>query len=265
MAVLLTALCVNFTSCSDDEEGGGSNSGSVTKRLVGMEVTYHGEKIEFSLEYGDQGRASKMVVFYDEDGITFTTLYTYNGNEVTVTQTWEYPYETDDRRVRNFEDVYQLNDKGYVVEGFGNTPRYSFVCRNWTASFEYVDDYLVSIKATSECEDDEPQINSSKSEVHQLLTDGKILPDSWSTIEYTDIPNKGGLFYMYSDYIEIFEEFEWYELYFANLAGKAPKYLPKSADNTVYDYELDDEGYVKSFTLTDGDLVTSVKCTYENI
>ena len=74
---------------------------------------------------------------------------------------------------------------------------------------------------------------------------------------------------MYSHYEDIFIKSNWWELYFANLVGKAPKYLPKSATfrntTTHYSYELDDDGYVKAFTITDGDVTASYKCTYENI
>ena len=254
MAVLLTALYVNFTSCSDDEEGGGSNSEGATKRLVGMEVICDDEKTELSLEYDSQGRVSEMVLLFDEPDWQDkqTVLYTYNGNEVTVSQTWtgdSHPNGT------GYEDVYQLNDKGYVVNG---TCRFWNIHEDFTSSFQYTDDYLISIEI-------KPYSFEGLAATHQLLTDGKILPDAWSSIEYTDIPNKGGLFYMYTQYPNLFDEFEWYELYFANLAGKAHKYLPqKAGGDTTYDYELDD-GYVKAFTITRDDVVASCRCTYENI
>lgn len=256
--LMAAALCVNFTSCSDDEEGGGSNSEGATKRLVKMEVSSYDGNTEISLEYDSQGRVSKMVESFADDGSQSkeTFLYSYNGDELTISETDEEVYhESGEEHSTEEVNVYQLNNKGYVTSGTFDI--------DYTSSFEYTDDYLVSISI-------EPNyIYGNYDRTHTLLSDGKVLPDGWDSMEYSDIPNKGNLFYMYSHYEDIFIKSNWWELYFANLVGKAPKYLPKSATfrntTTHYSYELDDDGYVKAFTITDGDVTASYKCTYENI
>ena len=253
--LMAAALCINFTSCSDDEEGGGSNSGSTTKRLVKMEAMSYEGITEISLEYDSQGRVSKMVEFFTEAGSDFqsteTWRYAYNGNELTISYNREEISSQEGDYSTNKENVYQLNNNGYVISGISED--------NHTYLFEYTDDYLVSI-----------DINGSLEKKHSVLSDGKVLPDGWKSMEYTDIPNKGGLFFMYSHYLDIFVKSNYWELYFANLVGKAPTYLPKSGTTyctTHYSYELDDDGYVKAFTITNDEdnLTASYICTYENI
>lgn len=89
-------------------------------------------------------------------------------------------------------------------------------------------------------------------------------------ITYTDIPNIGNLFVAFStNYNDPFEEWR-----LANLLGKASKFLPKTATwnqgMETYNYELDEEGYVKTVKVTFRDTKGSersysYKYTYENI
>lgn len=89
-------------------------------------------------------------------------------------------------------------------------------------------------------------------------------------ITYTDIPNIGNLFVAFTtNYRTTLDIWR-----FAGLLGKASKFLPKTASwyegMETYNYELDEEGYVKTVKVTFRDTKGSersysYKYTYENI
>lgn len=258
-AMMAVALSFNFVACSDDNEpnggnGGGSGSGDATKRLIKVETeTKHNGRNVFTLAYNNEGRVSEAsLTFYLESG-TFSTNYefTYDANEVNVATTFNDEMDIN---------TYILNDSGYIESGIN---REYASDRNYT--FTYTNDYLTSYTYEG---------NPYGPEVHELTGDGAIVPDDWEVVEYSDIPNKSGLFF-YSNSTEVFDDFEFYELYYAGLLGKAPTYLPKRSEHYEgsldsahnYSYEVDDEGYVTSFTITDedGEQVTTATCTYEDI
>lgn len=255
--LMAMALSFNFAACSDDDDngGGGSASGDATKRLVKMYVKSIYVNHSFEIEYDEKGRVSKNVLTWEESTPWRDTYtYLYNGNEVTISATiWEGNDEEGEHRA---EYTYTLNDKGYVVNGFSDDQN-EYI-------FSYSDDYLVSV--TKSYDNGVPRIV----EQNQIIADGLILPHDWDAVEYTEIPNKINFFFHYSNEIDIFDTFEYMELYLANLAGKAPKYLPESVTDGegswYFSYKLDDEGYPTAITLSDEDRVfTTITCTYEPI
>ena len=270
-AMMAAALSFNFMACSDDDEpnggnGGGSGSGDATKRLTRIYVQAEWDtNNETVFQYDSEGRVTEMDITYDHhsSGDTWTDYYTYsyNGNEVTV----DVDYAGDGPEYREQESsTYALNDNGYVTNGVKTTNS----GREIQYTFNYTNDYLVSAAIIQENE------NTSDNISNQIISDGLILPDEWDTIEYTDISNKANFFFHYSGEYDIFDfsTFEYGELYFANLAGKAPIYLPqkvkdRSGNEYNYSYELDDEGYVTEMTITHskGEQPTIITCTYEDI
>lgn len=259
--LMAMALSFNFAACSDEEDNGGdgSASGEASKRLTKMYVqNINGDgNNEFDLQYDNEGRVTQMSSTW-EDGVNNTYTYSYSGSEVTIHCSIldETGYDTDP----DYSTItYILNDKGYVTSGTG---QHSGNQRDYT--FTYTDEYLV--EATEKINNGTSYID----ERNRIISDGLILPHDWDMVEYTNIPNKGNLFIHYANEVDIFDTFEYVELYWANLAGKAPKYLPESVTSGegswYFDYKLDDEGYPSTITLSDEDgTFTTITCTYEPI
>ena len=267
------ALSVNFVSCSDDDEpgGGGAGSGDATKRLVKIFVqSPEGDtNNETNFLYDSEGRVSELVIAYDHhhDGIwNDVYTYSYNGNEVVIENVSNYDGEEELEKI----STYTLNDKGYAVSGEEKDYyREGTLYDETQYTFNYTDDYLIGIKETFE---NESGIHTSMTEENQIIADDQILPQDWDAVEYTDIPNKANFFFHYSNEVDIFDTYEFFELYWANLAGKAPKYLPKKVTDRLecdwnFDYKLDDDGYVKQISITDGEggFNTTITCTYEEL
>lgn len=255
--LMAMALSFNFAACSDEEDngGGGSASGEASKRLtkIFVQCPEGDTNNETVFQYDNEGRVSQMAITYSHhnNGSTWTDVYSYSysGKDATIVLISDgEEYETS---------TYTLNDKGYVASGTktesdGDIRQYTF---------NYTNDYMTLA---------EESYHGVSEEKNQVIADGLILPHDWDAVEYTEIPNKINFFFHYSNEIDIFDTFEYMELYLANLAGKAPKYLPESVTDGegswYFDYELDDEGYPTSITLSDEDgTFTTIICTYEPI
>lgn len=262
--LMAMALSFNFAACSDEDENGGGGSGleGASKRLTQMYVqNINGDgNNEFDLQYDNEGRVTQISSTWEDFNATYT--YSYSGNEVTIHCSFldesETGYDTDP----DYSTItYTLNDKGYATSGSGQLSgsRMNYI-------FTYTDDYLVEV--TEQYDNWTPHVDES----NRILSDGLILPYDWNMVEYTDIPNKGNFFIHYANEVDIFDCFEYYELYWANLGGKAPKYLPAKVaysddDFWTFSYDLDNEGYVTTISITDeeGLNFTTITCTYEPI
>lgn len=264
--LMAMALSFNFAACSDENEngGGGSLSGDASKRLTRMHVqsAYDGDNtLEFA--YDDQGRVSTLILLWESDDESWTNsyAYSYNGNNISIS--CRFHEGNAPEREYTIESSYTLNDKGYVTSGSsvsnGHTDEYTF---------SYTDDYMT---LATEISDNGDGFFEHKYE-HSIISDGLIQPDGLDGIEYTEIPNKGNFFLQYASEADIFDSFYFYELYWANLLGKATQYLPEKTwhgrnEQFNYTYKLDDEGYVTSFSITneDGEQISTATCTYEEI
>lgn len=269
-AMMAAALSFNFMACSDDDEpnggnGGGSGSGDATKRLTRIFVQCpNGDtNNETTFKYDNEGRVTEMAITYEHhnDGEIWkdTYSYSYSGNNATISTIYYEGNETEGEYTT--ESNYTLNDKGYVTSGT-ETRLSSEQTRQYT--FSYTDDYMT---LATESYDE-----LTYEEKNQIISDGQILPHDWDAVEYTDIPNKGNLFFHYANESDIFDSFEYFELYWVNLAGKAPAYLPQSVTDSFeggwhFSYKLDDEGYATEVTITndEGERRTTITCTYEDI
>lgn len=266
--MIAATLSFNFMACSDDESnnegGGGSASGDASKRLTKMHVqsVYEGSNtLEFT--YDNQGRVSTLTLIWEHDDESWkdTYTYSYSGNNVSISgRIYEGNVSEGEYTI---ESTYALNDKGYVTNGSsvsnGHTDEYTF---------SYTDDYMT---LATEISDNGGSTFEHKYE-HSIISDGLIQPDGLDGIEYTEIPNKGNFFLQYASEADIFDSFYFYELYWANLLGKATQYLPEKTwhgrnEQFNYAYKLDDEGYVTSFSITneDGEQISTATCTYEKI
>lgn len=258
MAILGMALCVNFFSCGDDENNTVDPKNAI-KRLTSISYKDQSGTGLLNIEYSGE-HVSKITETYKGRSYSHTWVsnYTYTTNGVTEKLDIRNSYGEDYSHVTN----YTLNDKGYVKKGE--------VDDGGIWSFTYSGDYMTSVilmfNGRKDVED-EYDFNDKGLMVSNHRFD--------TGIEYTDIPNLGGLFFAYErDILGL----DYYNLQYASLLGKAPKYLPKkcidygtSPDDDVdqaFHYELDEDGYVKKVEVKNWDgfeMWWIATCTYEKI
>lgn len=235
-AILSVALCVNFVSCGDDEDNNIIDPENAVKRLISISYKDQSGTGLFNIEYSGE-QVSKVTDTYKSSGYskTWVSNYTYTTNGVTEKVDIQNSDGEDFSKVTN----YTLNDKGYVEKGEMDDGGI------W--SYTYSGDYMTSaILMFNGRKDVEDKYNFNDKGL-------MVSNDSFDKgIEYTDIPNQGGLFLAYTDDAL---GLDYCNLQYASLLGKAPKYLPKecieygtSDDDNVeltFHYELDEDGYVK--------------------
>ena len=207
-AILSVALCVNFVSCGDDDDNNIINPENAVKRLTSISYRDQSGTGLFNIEYSGE-QVSKITETYKCPGYNHTCVsnYTYTTNGVTEKVDIQNSYGEDFTDITN----YTLNDKGYVEKGE--------VDDGGIWSYTYSGDYMTSAILMLDGRkyvDDKYNFNDKGLMVSN---------DSFDTgIEYTDIPNLGGLFLAYDDDVL---ELDYSNLQYASLLGKAPKYLPK--------------------------------------
>lgn len=235
-AILSVALCTNFVSCGDDDNKTIVEPEDTVKRLTSISYEDQSGTGVFKIEYSGE-QVSKITETYNSSGYskTWVSNYTYTANGVTEKVDIQNSYGENFSNITN----YTLNDNGYIEKGEEDDGGI------W--SYTYSGDYMTSAILMFNGEkdvDDKYNFNDKG-----LM----ISNDSFDKgIEYTDIPNLGGLFLAYDDEVL---ELDYSNLQYASLLGKAPKYLPKecieygtsSDDNKelTFHYELDEDGYVK--------------------
>ena len=238
-AILSVALCVNFVSCGNDDDNNIIDPENVTKRVATCTKKYPYYTIDYAINY-DNGKVSKIVCLYGE-------YYAYE----------KYGSYTDINNIK-----FSLNGNGYCTSAIQTLIEKSDTFYEESASnyeFTYNSDNQV-IKADIDGDIEE-----------YVYKDGVMVSSGVAEIiTYTDIPNIGNLFVAFTtNYRTTLDIWR-----FAGLLGKASKFLPKTASwyegMETYNYELDEEGYVKTVKVTFRDTKGSersysYKYTYENI
>lgn len=249
--ILSVTLCVNFVSCGgDDDNNKIVDPENVAKRVV----TCTKEKTSYIISYDNGGNVSKIVC--QNNGESYDYDFSFSGNEAVATS------EEKDGSYTYIDNIkFSLNENGYCTSVI------------WTA--------IEKGNTTYESTDNYKFVYNSENQVTKADIDGEIEEYVYrdgvmissgvaEIITYTDIPNIGNLFVAFTtNYNDPFEEWR-----LAGLLGKASRFLPKMATwnegMETYDYELDEEGYVKTvnvtFRNTNGqETVSSYKYTYESI
>ena len=254
IAILSVALCVNFVSCGDDDDNNIIDPENVTKRVATCTKKHPYYTIDYAINY-DNGKVSKIVCLYGE---YYAYDFSFSGNEAVATSEEKYGSYTDINNIK-----FSLNENGYCTSAIQTIIEKSDTFYEESASnyeFTYNSDNQV-IKAKFDDDDEEEYVYKNGVMVSSGVAE---------IITYTDIPNIGNLFVAFTtNYRTTLDIWR-----FAGLLGKASKFLPKTASwyegTETYDYELDEDGYVKTVKVTFRDTKGSersysYKYTYENI
>ena len=251
IAILSVALCVNFVSCGDDDDNNIIDPENVTKRVAACTKKHPYYVIDYAINYDNDGKVSKIVCQNDWTYDYYD--FSFSGNEAVATSEMKYG---------SYTIKFSLNGNGYCTSaiwtGIEKDSTTTYVSTN-NYKFTYNSDNQV-IKADFDGDIEE-----------YVYKDGVMISSSLAEIiTYTDIPNIGNLFVAFStDNNDPIEEWR-----LAGLLGKASKFLPRTTKwhegMETYNYELDEEGYVKTVKVTFRDTKGSessysYKYTYKNI
>lgn len=248
-AILMIALCFNFVSCGDDDENGGGETNASSKRIIQIDIEDNRYEVVTIAHVNFKYQDGKVVkASYVEDGDTEKDEYSFDGDKIIV-HNWtamgnlicpigengwinSLYYESQ----KDKADFYYYSKEGYLVSAYLEGSDFEFIYdSNWN-----------------------------------------LIKPEWGisdNISYSDIPNKSGLFLVYDDdpiqdLLPMLSQ--------AGYLGKPSTNLPKLCtwnddDETIsFDYELDNDGYVKKVTATyteeDGtDHVWTQVYTYEEV
>lgn len=252
------ALCINFVSCGDNEgEGGNIDPANTTKRITNFTKETESYSYTCSLGYDSKNKVSDISRKGTENIYTEAYAFTFSNNETVATSEEQYGSYT-------FIDNIKFSLNG---NGFCTSATWTAIEKNDTFYEENSDHYTFTYNSDNQLT--KAEINGNTEEY--IYKNGVMASsDVAETITYTDIPNIGNLFVaLTTNYDDPFEEWR-----LAGLLGKASKFLPKTAawdeGTETYDYELDEDGYVKTVKITFRDTkgnerTYSYKYTYENV
>lgn len=258
-AIFSMVLCINFVSCGNDDDNNIIDSNNATKRVVSYtKIDGRDNTISetYTISYDDNGKVSKIACLYYGDLEDYD--FSFSGNEAVATAESKFGEFTDIENIK-----FSLNGNGYCTSAIQTLIEKSDTFYEESASnyeFTYNSDNQV-IKAKFDDDDEEEYVYKNGVMVSSGVAE---------TITYTDIPNIGNLFVAFTTNYETIEMWR-----FAGLLGKASKFLPKTASwyegTQTYDYELDEDGYVKTVKVTFHDAWNgkewsyTYKYAYENI
>lgn len=261
-AIISMVLCINFVSCGNDDDDNIIDSSKATKRVVSyteIDERYNSIKRAYTISYDDNGKVSKIIDYHgDTHGHSDKYDFSFSGNEAVATAESQFGEFTDIDNIK-----FSLNGNGYFTSAV-----WTFIEKSDTFYEESTYNYEFTYNSDN-------QVIKTKynDDVEEYVYKNGVMVSSGvaETITYTDIPNIGNLFVAFtSDYRTTLDMWRH-----AGLLGKASKFLPKTASwyegTETYDYELDEDGYVKTVKVTfhsawDGkEWSYTYKYAYENI
>lgn len=261
-AIFSMVLCINFVSCGNDDDNNIIDSNNATKRVVSYtKIDGRDNTISktYTISYDDNGKVKKILDYHGDDvGYTDEYNFSFSGNEAVATS------EEKDGLYTYIDNIkFSLNENGYFTSAI-----WTFIEKSDTFYEESTYNYEFTYNSDN-------QVIKTKynDDVEEYVYKNGVMVSSGvaETITYTDIPNIGNLFVAFtSDYRTTLDMWRH-----AGLLGKASKFLPKTASwyegTETYDYELDEDGYVKTVKVTfhsawDGkEWSYTYKYAYENI
>lgn len=229
-AILMVALCFNFVSCSDDDDDNIINPENVTKRLVKIVDTSSGRTHTYDIGYDSEGR---VISIYADKGEWFSEDITYSG------ETAKLKYYNKNEG-EGYEATLTFNEQNYITNFNSDN--------EWIVTGSYSNGNLTKITESYE--------NGKVVYDYKLnFKDGLFIDSEYvNAMTYTNIPNIANVCIDAELFESVFEEFA-----LAGMAGKMYKYLPEKmildeggndTSTYTYNYELDDEGYVKKVKIT---------------
>ena len=248
MPILAMAMCVNFTSCGDDENEGIINPDAPTKRLTRVVKTYPDSDNSHAYDIGYDGEGRVVSIY--EELIGRHCDITYSGNNQAIAQ-----YSS------GVSETWTLDERNHVVSVNSGVFPEDDVLLSYNS-----DGYLIQEKEYEEKVADYYMTDF-------VYKDGLLLSGDEAdfNITYTDIPNVGNIC------VEIYIYPEWCRhVAYTGLIGNHYRLLPEKMewDDSVpvitYEYELDADGYVKRVTAkgvsyTGEDYTEILDFTYEEV
>ena len=268
MMLLVAALCVGMSSCSEDDDNDGGTGGSSSfasnnplvkegKMLLTRVVCYRGSSgndYGFTVIYDDQQRPIQIKYSYENYGnvsINYTdgTISDDDGDDEKVTFTHEgyiksYTYsdswddgEAYEKGTTSFSYSSRcLTKMEYKFQGFQSGEKWSgtwSVTNAWSGGNIVKSTYLDKYTEDGETDEDRGEC----------------------TIEYSDLNNKFRQFTIgQSNAIELEEG----EIAATGLLGLGPQKLPKKVvwddgESSIFEYELNDDGTICQEIVTETD------------
>lgn len=263
-AIFSMVLCINLVSCgNDDDDNNIIDSNNATKRVVSYtKIDGRDNTISktYTISYDNNGKVSK-IVDYHGDNVGYIDKYdfSFSGNETIATS------EGKDGSYTYIENIkFSLNGNGYCT---------NVIWTSYSEKDNTTNEFTNNYEFTYNSDNQVIKAKFDDDDVEEYVYKNGVMVSSGvaETITYTDIPNIGNLFVAfttnYGTTLDIWR--------FAGLLGKASKFLPKTASwyegTETYDYELDEDGYVKTVKVTFHDAWNgkewsyTYKYAYENI
>ena len=225
ICLLAMTACVNFSSCSDDDDDRQGSTPSINQGRR-LKAIYTNPSYPYYYFANAQWDGNKIISFMDGEDLSDES------NRISITYSGESAY------INRY--TLELNDKGFATKAY-------------FSGYEYLFSYNENGQMTHwECQDpDYPNYN----ECCNIFYDGngditRIYPsygDNKTFVYVNDsvtspIENKGGIMLL-SDW-NIMGDWEYY--YWFGIYGKATKHLPVKVGDYTYNWTLDNKGYPTS-------------------
>lgn len=225
ICLLAMTACVNFSSCSDDDDDRQGSTPSINQGRR-LKAIYTDGNYPYYYFANAQWDGNKIISFMDGEDLSDES------NRMSITYSGESAY------INRY--TIELNDKGFATKAY-------------FGGYEYLYSYNENGQMTHwECQDpDYPNYN----ECCNIFYDGngditRIYPsygDNKTFVYVNDsvtspIENKGGIMLL-SDW-NIMGDWEYY--YWFGIYGKATKHLPVKVGDNTYNWTLDKKGYPTS-------------------
>lgn len=248
MMLLLATMFVGFNACSSDDDD--DLKPEDEKKRIAKIVNEYDDYIRTETFSYSNGKMSKYTAKYTEDtGDEFDQTITYSNNTITLTGLLDSEEATQ---------IYTLNNNGLAISCKIIYKDETVIDYNYT--FQYSDGYLIGVSQSSEYTEIFTLTNSNGNitKVTETHDDGDVYN---YTFDYSNNENKN-IINPFIEEIEIL--FVHKPAYYMGILGKSTKNLAISStetsqwgsENSTCVYALDNDNYVKTATLSNGDKFT---------
>lgn len=225
ICLLAMTACVNFSSCSDDDDDRQGSTPSINQGRR-LKAIYTDGNYPYYYFANAQWDGNKIISFMDGEDLSDES------NRMSITYSGESAYIN--------EYTIKLNDKGFATQANfgGDEHQYSYNENGQMIRWELKDpDY----PNYSECCNIFYDGNGDITRIYNTYDENKTFVYVNDTVT-SPIENKGGIMLL-SDW-GIMLDWEYY--YWFGIYGKATKHLPVKVGDDTYNWTLDKKGYPTS-------------------
>lgn len=225
ICLLAMTACVNFSSCSDDDDDRKGSTPSINQGRR-LKAIYTDGNYPYYYFANAQWDGNKIISFMDGEDLSDES------NRMSITYSGESAYIN--------EYTIKLNDKGFATQANfgGDEHQYSYNENGQMIRWELKDpDY----PNYSECCNIFYDGNGDITRIYNTYDENKTFVYVNDTVT-SPIENKGGIMLL-SDW-GIMLDWEYY--YWFGIYGKATKHLPVKVGDNTYNWTLDKKGYPTS-------------------